>query len=88
MWRLCPKLWWQKNWLLCHYYSAFLLRDFFWPKTTWLLFSTYPAHLSWPSAIFQFPELKILQFQHNWVDWGRIAGYAEHSHTTRLPGCI
>jgi hypothetical protein len=27
-------------------------------------------------------------FWHNWGDWGRIAGGAEHPHRTQLPGCI
>jgi hypothetical protein len=29
-----------------------------------------------------------LPFLHNWGDRGRITGGAQHSHRTRLPGCI
>jgi hypothetical protein len=54
----------------------------FWPKTKWL---------SSPTILFCFPiedETERTSFWHNWGDWGRFAGSAEHPHRTCLMGCI
>jgi hypothetical protein len=76
----------QKNWLLHHDNapSHFFSPGNFWLKTTWLSSPTHPT--LYVSPIEDKTERP--PFWHNWGDWGRIAGCAEHPPRTWLPGCI
>jgi hypothetical protein len=60
----------------------------FWPKehNCHLLLTL----LAWLGSLWRFSVslLERLPFCHNWGDWGRIAGGAEHPHRTRLSECI
>jgi hypothetical protein len=87
--RLRPGLLQQKNWLLLHHnkapsHTSFFTRKFFIKDNM-----TVVPHQPYFSPL---PRLKIKferpPFWHNWGDQGRIACCAEHTHRTRLPGCI
>jgi hypothetical protein len=49
---------------------------------------THPTCLTWPSATFLFPALKISPCWHNWGDEGRITGITEYPNRIWLLGCI
>jgi hypothetical protein len=73
--RLCPKLWWQKNWLLHH--NTIFHPELFLLKTPWL--SSPP-----PKKSFLFPWFKIPPFYTTEVIQGRTACSAEHPHRRQL----
>jgi hypothetical protein len=75
VWRLCPKLWWQRNWLLHHdntlLHISFFTREFFNKSIM-----TAVPHTLLFSISLREDKTERLPFWHKWGDWGRIAGGA------------
>jgi hypothetical protein len=83
VWRQCPELWRQKDWLLHHdsklSHTSILTREFLTKNN-----SHPPPTLLFSASLIE-DKTEMPPFWHIWEIGDRIAGSAEHAHRTRLP---